>query len=394
MTDLPDEPQFVQKSFFDTSTQELPTGAAYPFLTDAERDALFVSLFALSSIKGIGYRTLLTMFKTGFLRSVFELDLDELTRQWSYVSNKPNPDLVSLLYEQRGELKEVAHNKVQALRKQGIEFVPIGHSSYPTSLFRLANKPLWLFVKGNLDVIRSRAVVAVVGTRNPSVDGQRLAYACARELVINNIVVLSGLAKGIDERAHWGAVDYYGQSIGILGNGITASHASMNQALITKIIENDGAVISEYMPDDPPSGERFLRRNELQAAMARAVIPVESPSMESGTGATIRRAKALDTPLIGVAWPASNEQSLIDTQANLQNLGCPIFPVGSENSGGFWEYLAAILSDVQWDSNPRMRQDRFFRSLHNQIKAQSGKLGIDRQAINRFVEQLRDSNIE
>jgi predicted Rossmann fold nucleotide-binding protein DprA/Smf involved in DNA uptake len=113
---------------------------------------------------------------------------------------------------------------------------------------------------------------------------------CAAELVRRNVVVLSGLAKGIDENAHVGAIDYFGQSIAVLGQGIAHHESGGDTVLANRILDFDGAVISEYLPKDSSSRNSFLRRNELQVALSRVVIPIESPSLESGTGATIRRA--------------------------------------------------------------------------------------------------------
>src|SRR5690606_24574961 len=155
--------------------------------------------------------------------------------------------------------------------------------------------PRWLFAEGDLGALNSSPIIGVVGTRKASSEGLRLAYQLGKELVARNIVVLSGLAEGIDEQAHLGAVDSYGQSIAVLGQGINAKISLSNDALVRKIVRSDGLLISEYLPQEYPSRRKYLRRNELQAALSQLIIPVECPSLASGTGATIRRARTFGT---------------------------------------------------------------------------------------------------
>lgn len=366
-------------------------GQVEQFIDDSTRDKLLVSLLALDSVNGIGFRTLCAIFDSGFLKYFPSLDSNLIYHQLSLLPSKPRNDSIHHVCDKKERLLENGYKTAEEFRKQGIYFVPLGHKDYPKSLHRIQTSPRWIFGKGNLEAIHSSSMVAVVGTRKPSGEGAKLAYQCANELAIRNLIVLSGLAEGIDEKAHKGAVDYYGQSIGVLGHGINADYASINQDLVLKILDNDGAIISEYLPSDPPSRENFLRRNELIAAIARVVIPIESPSLDSGTGATIRRAMNLKTPVVGIIPATGPGNSLLKTKSNLLELGYRVFTISNGNSKDFWDYLKTILPQHNWDEDSGMRQDRVFRAVERQLlEARTKKqVPFDNQVIDRLAEQLK-----
>ena len=358
-------------------------------IDDLARDELLVSVLALASVRGIGSRTLHAMFDTGFLWCVWQWDLGEISHHWSLLPGKRRPDLAKLIYDERQKLLETGRKAVEDFHKQEISFVPLGHESYPGTLRRLREPPRWVFVKGNLEAIQSESVIAVVGTREASLEGQKLAYRCAQELVRRNIIVLSGLARGIDEKAHSGAVDCYGQSIAVLGHGISSAYTQIDKTLLSKILDRDGAVISEYFPSEPPSRQRFLRRNELQAAMGRVIIPIECPSMQSGTGATIRRAMGLKTPVVGIIPNNATEKALTATRDNLSRLGHSVYAVFGGNTDELWARLKSILPDHGWDMDPRIRQDRLFSSIEGELLEAKERVSLDGDAVDRFAKRLK-----
>lgn len=385
----PQDNEFFQRHLFDVVGEDKVSSAPPAVVDDAARDDLLVSLLALASVKGIGFKTLCAMFDAGFLSSVWDWDLNEIAHQWSLLPSKPRLDLARNVYERRQMLLEAGKRAAEGLHKQQVVFLPLGHSNYPRSLLKLKDPPRWLFARGNLEAVQSECMIAVVGTRKPSSEGKKLAYGCARELVYHNIIVLSGLAKGIDELAHLGAVHHYGQSVAVLGHGINAALASSSQTLWSSIVETDGSVISEYLPQMGPTRENFLRRNELQAAMASVVIPIECPSMTSGTGATIRRATNLGTPVVGVVPHNVREPTLVATRDNLAKLGYPVFTLSGETSDEFWAYLRAKLPNHKWDRDPRPRQDRLFSIVERRLLEAKSRASLDEDAMDRFAERLK-----
>lgn len=399
MTSRSDDPDNkdnkIQPSLFeapaDCDAPEPSPAPRFPELDDAAAASIFVSLMALDSLKGVGSRTLRTLFDAGLLAGFFSMDASELTQRISATpgSGKSPLGVARAVVSDRQSLLEKGQKAVEELRRQQVSFVPIGHATYPKCYYRMPDPPRWVFVKGNLEVIQSPSVIAVVGTRKATPAGLKLAYGISVRLTERNVVVLSGLAKGIDERAHTGATDYFGQSIAVLGHGMHAPEATTNQPLWHSILEMDGAIISEYMPTDPPSSPSFLRRNELQVAMSRAVIPVECPSMESGTGATIRRALNLGTPVLGVSLGNGDEAELATTRANLAGLGIPVFRVSTESSVVFWSHLREIMPEHKWEPDPTPRQERLFRTVERLVLPAKKRMAIDDAVIDRLAEHLK-----
>jgi DNA protecting protein DprA len=265
-----------------------------------------------------------------------------------------------------------------------------GYNEYPDSLLRLNKPPRWLFVKGNLAALHSPGIIAIIGTREASTEGSRIAYALAKEMVNSNLVVLSGLAKGIDSGAHEGAIDYYGQTIAVLGHGFKSTYGASNKDLWPSIIERDGAIVSEYFIYDSPSRETFLRRNEIQAALSNVVIPVECPDLSSGTGATIRRALAIGTPVAGVFWETLSKNGLSLTRKNLLSLNIPVFVLPNQ-SNMFWDFIKSDTKNHEWSFiNPNNRQERFRRIHENKLLEQMKHASFDAESISKWAITLQE----
>lgn len=141
--------------------------------------------------------------------------------------------------------------------------------------------PETLYKVGELPAER-RLSVAIVGTRKPSSYGKEVTHRLAYDLAKQGIVIISGLAIGVDAIAHQAALEAGGTTIAILGNGLHTVYPSSNRSLAEKIISSGGAILSEYKEGTPPIGFRFLERNRLVSGLADAVIITEAAS-RSGT---------------------------------------------------------------------------------------------------------------
>jgi DNA processing protein len=173
------------------------------------------------------------------------------------------------------------------LQRPGNGLLAIGDANYPTLLRAIADPPLVLFVRGEPSVL-GRAQVAVVGTRKPSPDGRRMAFALARDLAGRGIAVCSGLALGIDTEAHRGALHDSGSTVAVLGNGLDRVYPASNAALAGSIAEH-GALVSEFPVDAVPLAENFPQRNRLISGLSVAVVVVEA-ALRSGSLITARHA--------------------------------------------------------------------------------------------------------
>ncbi len=169
-----------------------------------------------------------------------------------------------------------------------VNITHISHSdkTYPALLKEIPDAPSSIYVMGSLAPSDALAV-AIVGTRKATVQGKQLARSIASKLAARGIVIVSGLAIGIDTAAHEGAIEAKGVSIAILANGLNTIYPAQNKQLADKLIALGGAVISEYAPNTPAFPNQFLARNRIVSGLCVATIVIEAPE-RSGTLATAR----------------------------------------------------------------------------------------------------------
>lgn len=155
---------------------------------------------------------------------------------------------------------------------------------FPASLLQVRPVPGRLFARGDLAVLE-QPMAAVVGSRTPSGYGERLAYRIAFVLARAGVVVVSGLAKGLDGRAHRGALDAGGTTIAVLGCGLDVPYPRTNADLL-EAIPRRGLLLTEYEPGAPPEKWYFPARNRIIAALARCLVVVEG-KIRGGTSNTV-----------------------------------------------------------------------------------------------------------
>jgi DNA processing protein len=175
-----------------------------------------------------------------------------------------------------------------------------GDAAYPTSLHDLADPPAQLRVAGNVPDLT--CAVAIVGTRSADDAALDFAFALARDLVSAGWVVVSGAARGIDGAAHRGALTI-GHTLAVLGSGLARPYPPEHAGLLADVVKN-GAVVTELGDSCPPLPARFLQRNRIIAALARAVVVVSAPR-HSGAVNTARHAMALKRQVFcvpGAPW--------------------------------------------------------------------------------------------
>jgi DNA processing protein len=161
--------------------------------------------------------------------------------------------------------------------------IPRSHPSYPPLLTELHDPPRRLFVRGGPPAVLGEGAVAVVGARSCSAYGAEVARSVARDLAAAGLVVVSGLARGIDAEAHRGALEAGGRTVAVLGCGIDRDYPRAHADLARRIAAS-GAVVSEYPPGTEPAPWRFPARNRIIAALARATVVVEARSRSGALG--------------------------------------------------------------------------------------------------------------
>lgn len=164
--------------------------------------------------------------------------------------------------------------ELEEYEKEGIKILSFFNYNYPEELKNIPDPPIALFYKGNFD--NSKICVSIVGTRKCSSYGKRVAEEIGEILSNNGIVVVSGLANGIDSSAHIGALKGSGLTFAVLGSGINHIYPK-NNLFLSKKIEERGALISEYLPDTLPRDYQFPERNRIIAGLSKVVVLVEAP---------------------------------------------------------------------------------------------------------------------
>lgn len=179
------------------------------------------------------------------------------------------------------ELLRAAEGDLVWLGKRGARVLLLGEEGYPTALAEIYDPPFLLFARGELPDWDGPAV-AVVGTRRPSMESARAAYFLAEGLAKAGVAVVSGLALGVDCRAHAGSLAGGGKTVAVLGCGIDALYPARNASLGGRILESGGCVLSEHPPGTPPAPFRFPERNRIISGLSEAAVIVEAPA---GSGA-------------------------------------------------------------------------------------------------------------
>lgn len=194
----------------------------------------------------------------------------------------------------------------QSIAAAGATFIYPGHADWPPLLDQLAAPPIGLVVKGSTEVLNEKSL-AIVGTRNPTPYGVRVAGDFAAGFADREWAIISGGAYGIDSAAHKGALIAEGITIAVVAAGIDINYPAGNSRLFAEIIEA-GAIVSEVMPGSRALPVRFLTRNRIIAALSSATLVVEA-AFRSGSLRTARDAAELIRPVMAIPGPINSPTS-------------------------------------------------------------------------------------
>ena len=162
------------------------------------------------------------------------------------------------------------------LDRRGLRWLPRSSPGFPRGLVAIFDAPAGLFARGQAELeLLDRPAVAIVGARSCSSYGADVARMLGRELAAAGLVVVSGLARGIDGHAHRGALEAGGLTVAVLGCGIDRNYPAAHSELANRISEH-GLVVSEYAPGVEPAPWRFPARNRIIAGLAQATVVVEA----------------------------------------------------------------------------------------------------------------------
>jgi DNA processing protein len=205
-----------------------------------------------------------------------------------------NGGQASLLPEDPTPLLDRAAADVDAWHRDGLQLLTVLDDAYPENLRTVHDRPPIVFVSGSLTPEDARSI-AIIGSRRASAAGLAAAAHIADTLVRAGYVVISGLAAGIDTAAHEAALHGGGRSVAVIGTGLRHSYPPQNAALQRRIAA-EGAVVSQFWPDAPPTRKSFPLRNAVMSGLALGTVVVEA-SLRSGARVQARLALAHGRPV-------------------------------------------------------------------------------------------------
>jgi len=236
---------------------------------------------ALNLIPGIGatlFKRLLHRFESP--ETVFKAPTAELLKVEGL-----NEKVIEAI--QKGPSNENVEKELFLIEAAGGRLITLRDEAYPIRLKEIYDPPPVLYIKGELKE-EDELSISIVGSRKTSPYGRWITEKISQDLARQGVTVVSGMARGIDSVAHWGAISAKGRTLAVLGCGIDVIYPPENRNLFGKIAEQ-GAVLSEFRMGSLPEGGHFPKRNRIISGLARGVIVVQA-NMKSGSLITARYA--------------------------------------------------------------------------------------------------------
>jgi DNA processing protein len=211
-----------------------------------------------------------------------------------------------------------AEKDIEKLKKKKYAILTLEDRNYPSYLRETYDPPCVLYCAGMVDVLEELSV-SIVGARKPTPYGRAVAEKLAYDLASRGLVIVSGLARGIDSLAHWGALQD-GRTVAVMGSGLDVIYPRENRKLFERIVEK-GAVITEFPLKSPPRGYHFPLRNRIISGLSLAVLVIEA-TKRSGSLITAQLALEQNREVMAVPGNTTSELSrgtnwLVKTGAKL-----------------------------------------------------------------------------
>ncbi|MBZ5680520.1 MAG: DNA-processing protein DprA [Acidobacteriia bacterium] len=206
-----------------------------------------------------------------------------------------------------GKSAELAREEIARATAADVTLVSLDDPSYPSRLKEIYDPPLVLYVRGNPEVL-TQPGVAMVGTRHPTPYGSGMAERLACDLAVQGLVIISGMARGVDTASHRGAISGKGKTIAVFGTGVDVIYPKENSRLSEQILALGGALISEFPLGTFAAPQNFPIRNRIISGMSVGVLVVEAAEY-SGTRITARCALEQNRDVFAVPGNVTNKNS-------------------------------------------------------------------------------------
>ena len=206
-----------------------------------------------------------------------------------------------------GKSLELAQQECEKAVEARARIISLSDPEYPSRLKEIYDPPVVLFVKGSVEVL-AQPGIAMVGTRHPTPYGSGMAERLSTDLAARGLVIISGLARGVDTASHRGAVAAKGKTVAVLGTGIDVMYPRENTRLAEQIVALGGALITEFPVGTSPTPQNFPIRNRIISGMSAGVLVVEAAEY-SGTRITSRCALEQNRDVYAVPGNVTNKNS-------------------------------------------------------------------------------------
>ena len=248
-----------------------------------------------------------------------------------------------------------AEQEMKFIEKNGIKPLFYLDQEYPKRLQHCHDSPLLLYYKGNAD-LNVEKVVGVVGTRNITDYGRYMTEQIVEGLSANNVLIVSGLAYGVDAASHMAALKYDLATVGVMGNGLHTIYPAENKNLAAKMLEK-GGILTEFMNGTKPDKGNFPQRNRIVAGMVDCLVVVES-ALKGGAMITAELANSYDREVFAVPGKIGDLYS--------EGCNCLI----RTNKANLVTSAVDILYTMRWDIDTKVvaKQMRLFRDFSEEEK--------------------------
>src|SRR3984885_7952390 len=274
--------------------------------SDAEQFALSrvdvarMAWMALTLTPGMGpTRIWKAMNRLGAAERLFEASLTELEGLGMPAQS------AQFVFE--GKARAAAEDELKRVAEAGGSVLTPEEEAYPERLREIYDPPAVLWIRGNVELL-ARPGIAVVGTRQPSPYGSGMAELLSRDLANRRLVILSGMARGVDTAAHKGAIEAGGKTIAVWGTGIDVIYPKENKKLAESIVTSGGTIVSEYPLGTFPAPQNFPIRNRILSGMSVGVLVIEAAEY-SGTRITARCAMEQNRDVYAVPGNVTNKNA-------------------------------------------------------------------------------------
>lgn len=241
-----------------------------------ENKKYWIWLSMLREVGNISKKKLLDKYKTP--ERIYNLTYEELI-QLKWLNNKKIENILDK------KIRDYLGKYIENMIIKEIDIITINERLYPKRLKEIYDAPVCIYIKGNKNILNQN-MIGIIGCRQASEYGIKVAKYFSYNLSKKGIIIVSGLAKGIDSFSHIGTIEANGKTIAVVGNSLDIVYPKENYYLEKQIIQKEGAIISEYPLGVKPEKINFPARNRIISGISKGVIVVEA-KRKSGTLITV-----------------------------------------------------------------------------------------------------------